>query len=133
MNTIGTSTITKGTLRKEEQGLIDDLQEQINRYKNTIQVLSDKNKALTDQLDKKKKEADMLKRSLQRIKPPSITPSFHKQNTSEMSLEIVPAPRAMSSSSKRGLGGLGVKESESHGDSRLVEIAQETKKKYVIV
>ena len=93
----GGGGVIKSSKVKEDEALITELYDQISRYKTQVSSLTEKVKSLEDALERKKRENDMLKRSLQRSKPPSITPSFHKNNTnnpptSSFVLEIHPAP-----------------------------------------
>ena len=98
----GGGGLIKSSKVKEDEALITELYDQISKYKSQVSSLTDKVKSLEDALEKKKRENDMMKRSLQRSKPPSITPSFHKNNnpnttnpatSSSFVLEIHPAPK----------------------------------------
>ena len=121
---------------KDDEAFIEELQDQVRQYKVQLEQAQEKVKSLLDQLERRKKENEMLKKTLQRNRPPSITPSFHKVGTSNgpvagtstaQSIIIEPAPNLKGS--RKGPISPARDAPAPTSDSKLLNIAQSLKAK----
>ena len=116
---------------KEDEALIEELQEQLKQYKSQLSQAQDRVKSLVDQVEKRKKENEMLKKTLQRNRPPTITPSFHKVGAgtgTAPSIIIEPAPYVKGS--RKGTVSPTPVSTTNTSDTKLLTIAQGLKSKY---
>jgi len=61
-------------LSREDEELVPSLYDQINKLKSQNNVLADRNKEISETLEKKKRELAISKKVLQTKRPPSILP-----------------------------------------------------------
>lgn len=114
------------TAGRDEQEMIDSLTEQITKLKATITSQNGKISQLTDELEKKKKEVNNLKKSLALRKA-----SQHGKPEQQMELEVVPGkapPRAQTPEPKTLKP---LDQSETHGN--LLEVARTLKSKNALL
>jgi Ca2+-binding EF-hand superfamily protein len=122
-----------GIQQKEENDLIASLQSQISKYKSQNNSVTDKNKQLVDDLEKKKREISVLKRlqANQAGRPKTAPSNSSNSQHNNNNIEIIPGPNPRHSNSnvKKIIDPIPIatNNNSSATDSNLLEVARKYK------